>query len=118
MEIYSLWASYVLLGIFAGVLAGLLGVGGGLIIVPILALLFALQGFAPEHLMQMAVGTSLATIVFTSLSSTRAHHKRGAVNWPVMLQLSLGILLGGWLGGHRRHTVTCRAGRATPWPGW
>ncbi len=99
MEIFSLWASYILLGVFAGVIAGLLGVGGGLIIVPILALMFSLQGFAPEHLMQIAVGTSLATIVFTSLSSARAHHKRGAVSWPVVLQLSLGILPGGWLGG-------------------
>ena len=99
MEIFYLWISYALLGVVAGTLAGLLGVGGGLIIVPILASLFALQGFAPEHLMQTAVGTSLATIVFTSLSSTHAHHKRGAVNWAVVLQLSLGILLGGWLGG-------------------
>jgi len=99
MEIVSLWAAYLSLGVFAGAIAGLLGAGGGLIIVPILALMFSLQGFAPEHLMQLAVGTSLATIVFTSLSSTRAHHKHGAVNWPVVLQLSLGILLGGWLGG-------------------
>jgi len=99
MEIFSLWALYLLLGVFAGGIAGLLGVGGGLIIVPILAVLFALQGFPPEYLMQFAVGSSLATIVFTSLSSMRAHHQRGAVNWQVMLQLSLGILLGGWLGG-------------------
>ena len=99
MEIFYLWVSYALLGVFAGTLAGLLGVGGGLIIVPILAVLFALQGFASEYLMQMAVGTSLATIIFTSLSSMRAHHQHGAVDWPIMLQLSLGVLLGGWLGG-------------------
>jgi hypothetical protein len=99
MEIFYLWALYLLLGVFAGGIAGLLGVGGGLIIVPILAVLFALQGFPPEYLMQFAVGSSLATIVFTSLSSMRAHHQRGAVNWTVMLQLSLGLLLGGWLGG-------------------
>ena len=99
MEILTLWASYAALGLFAGVAAGLLGVGGGLIIVPILAALFASQGFATQQLMQLAVGTSLATIVFTSLSSMRAHHRHGAVNWPVMRQLSVGIALGGWLGG-------------------
>ena len=99
MEIIYLWGSYLLLGVCAGILAGLLGVGGGLIIVPVLAVLFAAQGFAPEYLMQLAVGTSLATILFTSLSSLRAHHQHGAVDWPLMLQLSLGMLLGGWLGG-------------------
>ena len=99
MEILVLWISYALLGLFAGMVAGLLGVGGGLIMVPILAGLFAGQGFAAQHLMQLAVGTSLATIVFTSLSSMRAHHRRGAVNWSVMRQLSIGIVLGGWLGG-------------------
>ena len=99
MDILYLWTAYVVLGVFAGVVAGLLGVGGGLIIVPILAVLYGMQGFAAAHVMQLAVGTSLATIVFTSLSSMRAHHRRGAVNWPVMLQLSTGILLGAWLGG-------------------
>lgn len=99
MEIFYLLVSYLLLGAIAGGMAGLLGVGGGLIIVPMLALLFALQGFTPEYLVQLAVGSSLATIAFTSLSSMLAHHQRGAVHWPVMLQLSLGILAGGWLGG-------------------
>jgi uncharacterized membrane protein YfcA len=99
MNIFLLLTAYLLLGGFAGVMAGLLGVGGGLIIVPILAGLYQLQHFAPEHVMQLAVGTSLATIVFTSLSSSFAHHRRGAVNWPLMAQLSLGIVAGGWLGG-------------------
>ena len=99
MEILYLLLSYALLGLFAGAMAGLLGVGGGLIIVPLLAGLFAGQGFAEQHLMQLAVGTSLATIVFTSLSSTWAHHRRGAVNWAVMRQLSMGIVTGAWLGG-------------------
>lgn len=99
MEIISLLAGYAVLGVFAGIIAGLLGVGGGLIIVPILVALYTAQGFAADLTMQLAVGTSLATIVFTSLSSMRAHHRRGAVDWPVMLQLSAGILLGAWLGG-------------------
>jgi uncharacterized membrane protein YfcA len=99
MDILYLAACYALLGLFAGVVAGLLGVGGGLIIVPILAGLFASQGFPEQHLMQLAIGTSLATIVFTSLSSMRSHHRRGAVVWPVMRQLSIGITAGGWFGG-------------------
>jgi len=98
MEILTLWASYAALGLFAGVIAGLLGVGGGLIVVPVLAALFTSLDFATQHLMQLAVGTSLATLVFTSLSSMWAHHRRGAVNWPLMRQLSSGIVLGGWLG--------------------
>jgi len=99
MEIFYLWACYALLGLFAGLSAGLLGIGGGLIIVPVLAGLFASQGFAAQHVMQLAVGTALATMVFTSLSSTWAHHRRGAVHWPLMRQLSIGIVMGGWLGG-------------------
>ncbi len=99
MNIVALSIAYLLLGCFAGATAGLLGVGGGLIVVPILAGLYHLQDFAPQHVVQLAVGTSLATIVFTSLSSAWAHHRRGAVNWPVMRQLSLGIVAGGWLGG-------------------
>lgn len=99
MNIFGLFAAYLLLGSFAGAIAGLLGVGGGLVIVPVLVALYHLQGFSADHVMQLAVGTSLATIVFTALSSSLAHHRRGAVNWPVMLQLSLGIVTGGWLGG-------------------
>ena len=99
MDFLYVSISYALLGVFAGLVAGLLGVGGGLIVVPILAGLFTVQDFPAGYVMQLAVGTSLATIMFTSLSSTLAHHRHGAVNWPVMVQLSLGIVLGGWLGG-------------------
>ena len=99
MEFFALLATCLPLGMFSGAIAGLLGVGGGLIIVPVLAVVYALNGFAGEHVMQLAVGTSLATIAFTSLSSSWAHHRHGAVDWPVMLQLSLGIAAGGWLGG-------------------
>ncbi len=99
MEIFSLLASYAGLGLFAGVTAGLLGVGGGLIIVPVLVALYTLQGFPVQFVVQMAVGSSLATIVFTSLSSMRAHHLRGSVDWRIMAQLSTGIVFGAWLGG-------------------
>lgn len=89
---------YLATGAVAGLLAGLFGVGGGLIIVPALAFSFASLGFDNLVLMHLAVGTSLATIVFTSLSSIWAHHRRGAVDWPTVFRLTPGIVLGA-LGG-------------------
>lgn len=89
---------YVALGAFAGVMAGLLGVGGGLIIVPVLAWILHGQQVNDALVMHIAIGTSLATIVVTSLSSIRAHHQRGAVLWPVVWQLTPGIVVGAWLG--------------------
>ncbi|WP_437879532.1 sulfite exporter TauE/SafE family protein [Pseudomonas sp. LRF_L74] len=85
---------YMVLGACAGILAGLFGVGGGLIIVPVLVYSFAAHGFSPEVLTQLAVGTSLATIIFTSINAIREHHRRGAVNWQVFAWMSLGILFG------------------------
>ncbi len=92
------WLLYLATGAFAGTLAGLLGVGGGLVIVPVLVLSFAAQGIAEEVQMHLAVGTSLATIIFTSLSSISAHHKRGAVQWPTFWALTPGIVIGALLG--------------------
>lgn len=92
------YALYLALGACAGVLAGLFGVGGGIIIVPVLVFSFGLQGFSPDVLTHLAVGTSLATIVFTSLNAIREHHKRGAVRWHVFAWMTLGILLGSALG--------------------
>ncbi|NIR96510.1 MAG: sulfite exporter TauE/SafE family protein [Gammaproteobacteria bacterium] len=91
-------AAYLVLGAFAGTVAGLLGVGGGLVIVPVLALLFSAQGMSGDVFMHMAVGTSLATIVVTAVSSAAAHHRRGAVDWPVFWRLSPGIVAGALLG--------------------
>ncbi|MFI3136666.1 MAG: sulfite exporter TauE/SafE family protein [Methylococcaceae bacterium] len=88
----------LLLGAFAGFLAGLLGVGGGLVIVPALVGLFSLHGFPPKAIMLMALATSLATIMFTSLASMRAHHRLGAVSWPIVYRLVPGILIGTALG--------------------
>ncbi|KPK56720.1 MAG: hypothetical protein AMS22_00215 [Thiotrichales bacterium SG8_50] len=88
------WIIYLGLGAFAGTVAGLLGVGGGLIVVPVLAIIFAQQGVSAEHLMHLAVGTSLATIVPTSISSVVAHHRRGAVLWQVFKRLVPGIVVG------------------------
>ncbi|MEW6646749.1 MAG: sulfite exporter TauE/SafE family protein [Pseudomonadota bacterium] len=92
------WLIYLTLGAFAGTLAGMLGVGGGLVIVPVLVWVFAGLAFDHGVIMHLAVGTSLATIVFTSLSSVRAHHRRGAVQWPAVWQLLPGIVLGVFLG--------------------
>lgn len=89
---------YLVLGSAAGVLAGLFGVGGGLIIVPVLVLSFTAQGLATEILTHLAVGTSLATIIFTSMLE---HHRKGAVRWPLFRWLTLGILLGAALGATR-----------------
>ena len=91
-------AYYLLLGSLAGVTAGLLGVGGGLIIVPALIVLLTMQGIDPAHIVHIAIGTSLATIVITSISSTWAHHRHGAVQWPVFIRLSPGIVVGALLG--------------------
>lgn len=96
---------YLALGAAAGTIAGLFGVGGGLIIVPALVLVFTALGIAPEILTHMAVATSLATIVVTSISSIRTHHLKGAVDWPIFLSMTPGILLGSWLGGVTAHLL-------------
>ncbi len=85
---------YVAVGGLAGVLAGLLGVGGGVVIVPMLALVFSAQHMPPAFVLHLAVGTSLASIVFTSVSSVRAHHGRGAVDWQVVRRVTPGIVVG------------------------
>ncbi|BAN36654.1 hypothetical protein SCD_n02855 [Sulfuricella denitrificans skB26] len=88
------WLLYFVTGIFAGFLAGLLGVGGGLVIVPVLVFIFTAQHFPVEQVMHVALGTSLASIMFTSVSSLRAHHAHGAVNWAVVRGITPGIIAG------------------------
>ena len=85
---------YVVLGCVVGFLAGLLGIGGGMTLVPILSALFAAQALAPEHTVHLALGTAMASIIFTSSASVRAHHKRGAVDWTVARRLAPGMVLG------------------------
>ncbi|KIH77318.1 Uncharacterized membrane protein YfcA [Geoalkalibacter ferrihydriticus] len=92
------WILYLATGAFAGVLAGLLGVGGGIVIVPLLTFVFTAQGLVEGYILHIALGTSLASIMFTSISSFRAHHARGAVDWAVVRTISLGILTGTFLG--------------------
>ena len=89
---------YLLIGAIAGFTAGLFGVGGGLIIVPILFIVFTQMQYDPSAIMHMAVGTSLATIIVTSISSVMAHHKRGAVLWSVVRNLAPGLVFGSFIG--------------------
>lgn len=89
---------YLLIGAIAGFTAGLFGVGGGLIIVPILYIVFTQLQYDPSVIMHMALGTSLATIIVTSMSSVSAHHKQGAVLWSVFRNLAPGLVLGSFLG--------------------
>jgi len=88
------WLTYPLLGAFAGFIAGLFGVGGGLALVPLLFMLFAAQDFPDAHVMHLALGTSMATIVFTSIASMRAHHSHGAVRWEIVRNMAPGLVIG------------------------
>ncbi len=98
---------FLVIGAFAGFAAGLFGVGGGTIIVPLLYIVFMQMGYSPDVIMHLALGTSLATIVVTSISSLMAHHKNGAVLWPVFKNLAPPMAIGcffgagiaGWLSG-------------------
>ncbi len=96
---------YLCLGAVAGTLAGLFGIGGGLIIVPALVFSFTLQGIPEDVLTHMAVGTSLATIILTSLSSVKTHHEKGAVLWSVFKPLAIGIVFGAALGVHTASAI-------------
>ena len=89
---------FLAIGALAGFAAGLFGVGGGLIIVPLLYVVFTQMGYDPEVVMHLALGTSLATIIVTSISSLMAHHKNGAVLWSVFKNLAPGLVLGAFLG--------------------
>lgn len=86
------------LGGAVGVLAGLMGIGGGMIMVPFLIAAFTFEGYPAESLIKMALGTSLATIIFTSVASVWAHHNQGSVPWPIVKVMAPGIVLGA-LGG-------------------
>lgn len=90
--------AYLLLGTIAGFLAGLFGVGGGTILVPAMLFFFDAQHFFPEHTMHLALGTSMATILFTSAASAYKHHQHAAVQWDIVRRITPGILLGTVLG--------------------
>ena len=89
---------FPVLGVVAGILAGLLGIGGGLVLVAALAWILPLHGIPKEAAMHAALASSLASIVLTAASSAYAHHGRGSVLWPTVAWMVPGVLLGGWLG--------------------
>lgn len=92
------WLGYAAIGAAVGFFAGLLGIGGGAIMVPLLVMLFEAQGLPRTHILHLAVGTGMASMLFTSLSSMRAHAVRGVVRWDLAFSLTPGILVGGLLG--------------------
>ncbi len=89
---------YLLIGCFAGLASGLLGIGGGVITVPALLLIFTIERFPEETIMLMAIGTSLASMVVSTFSSTYFHNRKNSVTWKTLLFLSPGILVGGGIG--------------------
>jgi uncharacterized membrane protein YfcA len=103
------WLGYLALGAFAGFFAGLLGIGGGSVMVPLLVMLFAAQGFPASEVMHLALGTSMAAIFFTSISSVRTHHAHGAVLWPIVGRITPGIIVGTLLGTHVASLVPTKA---------
>ena len=92
------WWAYLALGAFVGFFSGLLGVGGGSAIVPILTFIFAGKALAPNHVVHLALGTAMATVLFTSASSVISHHRRRAVNWGILRNMVPGVLVGTFSG--------------------
>ena len=88
------WLAYLGIGVAVGFLAGLLGIGGGAVTVPLLVWALGAQALPAEHVMRLALGTSMAAIFFTSLSSMRAHQQHGAVDWSIVRAMAPGILAG------------------------
>ncbi|QXT38292.1 sulfite exporter TauE/SafE family protein [Gymnodinialimonas ceratoperidinii] len=97
-EFLPMLALILMIGALAGVIAGLLGVGGGIVLVPAFFFAFEGLGYGPEGLMQICLATSLATIVVTSLRSVLGHHRRGAVEWEILRRWGPGIVIGACLG--------------------
>lgn len=109
MPSIAFWLAYFVFGAVAGIIAGLLGVGGGIVVVPALYWIFTMQGLPQAEMMHLALGTSLATIVFTSFSSFRAHAARGAVRWDIFRHFTPGILIGAFLGSWTAARLSSRS---------
>lgn len=88
------WIAYLTIGCVVGFVAGMLGIGGGAVMVPMLVFVFSAQGMPVEHRLHVALGTAMATIIFTSLSSVSAHHAYGSVDWPIARAIAPGIVAG------------------------
>ena len=97
---------YLSLGAFTGLLAGMFGIGGGSILVPSLIFIFYGMGFESSIIFLMAIGTSLASIFFSAISSALSHHKKRSVEWPLVIPLSIGMILGAVLGAGYAATLT------------
>jgi len=91
------FAIYLASGAFVGILAGLLGIGGGMTLVPVLAALFTAQHFAPDHIVHLALGTAMASIVFTSASSVREHWRLGGIDLAIVRRMAPGMVTGSLL---------------------
>jgi uncharacterized protein len=98
MSIELAYFFYVVLGVVAGILGGLLGIGGGVITVPCLLLIFDLLGFPQTYVMQMAIATSLAAMILTAIAATWAHNKRKVVLWDVFKKMVPGLIIGSVVG--------------------
>ena len=91
------WAAYLGIGALVGFAAGLLGIGGGVVMVPLLVLVFRAHGMPAEHVLHLALGTALAAMMFTSVASMRAHHAHGAVDWKIARAMAPGMLIGSFI---------------------
>lgn len=98
MSEWHLVAELLVLGLIVGFLAGLMGIGGGAIVGPVLTMIFSARGMSADLAVKMAIATSMAVIVLTSLSSVRAHHQRGAVRWDIFAGMAPGVITGGLIG--------------------
>lgn len=105
MEIFALFA-YLIIGILAGLIGGLLGLSGGVVTVPALLFIFHLLGFPQTFAMHTAIGTSLAAMVLTGIASTWAHHRHKGVMWEIVLSMIPGIFLGCLLGAYVAHFLS------------
>lgn len=103
LEIFLYCAAF---GIISGAISGLLGIGGGIVIVPFIAWLLDKHSMPADTIMQTAIATSLATIIITSISSILAQHRRGAINWSVVKTLTPGIAIGAWFGADLAHFLS------------
>ena len=100
------YSIFILLGVFSGLIAGLLGIGGGLVVVPVLLLLFPAIGLGDNpNLVHIAIGTSLATILFSSIASIYTHHRNKGVLWDVFIRIAPGVVIGSILGSTIAHLL-------------
>jgi hypothetical protein len=99
------WLSFLLIGVFAGLSAGLFGLGGGVIVVPALLVVLGWHGFNGDYLMHIAIATSLMTIIVTSLSSIYSYHRHKNINWAIVAMLTPGLFIGAAIGAYLTNSL-------------